>query len=246
GVGMQFINEKPIEIGRQCAVSVSTSDLLLPTRLLPDSKAILGNDPNNGLTFYVDNTNYSTDASFVLQFTEKDGVINPDTKTYGETRRTLKSNFPVYGQNEKGEFTKEFKKANGSIVVPQGYKGFVRIPFKSFQVAWGTPDLNNRVDLNKVNAFFFYKDEDGGKGSFIIDQIGFYGKDVMNVEKPITYGDVNDDGTINTLDALMILKHIAKSSILVDRALIAADYNQDKNVNTLDALKVLKKVAHLE
>ncbi|MEG0457276.1 MAG: DUF4434 domain-containing protein [Oscillospiraceae bacterium] len=58
--------------------------------------------------------------------------------------------------------------------------------------------------------------------------------------------DVNGDGKFNTLDALIVLKHVAKIEILTDAQLKIADFNKDGKINTLDSLGMLKKIVGIE
>lgn len=55
----------------------------------------------------------------------------------------------------------------------------------------------------------------------------------------IIYGDLNNDTRINSIDALMILQHSVKASLIPDERIAAADVNGDGKVNSLDALEVL-------
>ena len=62
-----------------------------------------------------------------------------------------------------------------------------------------------------------------------------------NVEIPAyTLGDVNDDGVINTSDAVLILRYSLGACELTGNALLAADFNQDGVINTSDALGILR------
>ena len=63
-----------------------------------------------------------------------------------------------------------------------------------------------------------------------------------------TLGDVNNDGKISSIDALLVLKHVAgiENSILTGTYLAAADVNKDSKVSSLDALLILKRVAGIE
>ena len=63
-----------------------------------------------------------------------------------------------------------------------------------------------------------------------------------------TLGDVNNDGSISSIDALLVLKHIAgiENSILTGTNRAAADVNKDSAVSSLDALLILKRVAGIE
>ncbi|MBQ7048186.1 MAG: fibronectin type III domain-containing protein [Clostridia bacterium] len=61
-----------------------------------------------------------------------------------------------------------------------------------------------------------------------------------NGSDDITYGDVNGDGNVNSLDAAQVLKHDAMLIELGEDALKAADVNGDGQVNSLDAAQILK------
>ncbi len=56
----------------------------------------------------------------------------------------------------------------------------------------------------------------------------------------VVYGDVNGDGTIDSLDAAQVLKYDALLVELNSDALVAADVNGDEFVDSLDAAQVLK------
>jgi sugar lactone lactonase YvrE len=56
-------------------------------------------------------------------------------------------------------------------------------------------------------------------------------------------GDVNRDGKINVLDAVLVLRAVAKLEILSAPQLTAADFNGDGKLNVLDAVALLRKIA---
>ncbi len=64
-------------------------------------------------------------------------------------------------------------------------------------------------------------------------------------EADIAYGDVNGDGTVNSLDAAQTLKHDAKLITFEGDALVSGDVNGDGTVNSLDAAQILKYDAKL-
>ena len=70
-------------------------------------------------------------------------------------------------------------------------------------------------------------------------------KSVQPVEDTILMGDVNADTFINAEDALAVLKHAAKLSILEGDALKAADVVDDDAIASDDALQILKYAAGL-
>ena len=57
---------------------------------------------------------------------------------------------------------------------------------------------------------------------------------------PYTPGDVNDDGAINSLDALEVLKHSVGKITLEDSHFLAGDVDHNNSVNALDALLILQ------
>ena len=69
--------------------------------------------------------------------------------------------------------------------------------------------------------------------------------DSSGEEASILLGDVNGDGTINSLDAAQTLKHDAQLITLEGDGLAAADVNGDGTVNSLDAAQILKFDAKL-
>lgn len=60
---------------------------------------------------------------------------------------------------------------------------------------------------------------------------------------PYTLGDVNQDGEVNSLDALRILQHNAGLSELTETQKLSADMNHDNAINSIDALLILQKNA---
>ena len=64
------------------------------------------------------------------------------------------------------------------------------------------------------------------------------------VKDEILYGDVNEDGNIDALDASAVLTHYALKSTgneskLTDKQVSAADFNRDGAVDALDASAIL-------
>ena len=53
-------------------------------------------------------------------------------------------------------------------------------------------------------------------------------------------GDVNMDGIVNNLDAVIVLKYDAGIIDLIDNEFSVADVNGDSNINNLDATLILK------
>ncbi len=60
------------------------------------------------------------------------------------------------------------------------------------------------------------------------------------VLEQIMYGDANGDKNILTTDAILVLQHIANSSVVVQKG---ADANGDGSILTTDAILILQKIA---
>ena len=54
-------------------------------------------------------------------------------------------------------------------------------------------------------------------------------------------GDVDGNGTVNAVDALLALRHAEGKTALTDAQIAAADMNEDRVVDAKDALRILKK-----
>lgn len=65
---------------------------------------------------------------------------------------------------------------------------------------------------------------------------------------PYTLGDINNDGSVDSTDALLVLKHAADldGCTLTGSYFSAADVNKDANVDSTDALLILKRAADIE
>ena len=97
-------------------------------------------------------------------------------------------------------------------------------------------DNGTYIDMNAV-----YKD---GYMEFKTDHFSQYV--LTDNELPTTsLGDVNGDGEINFLDAIMVLRHDAEIIELEENQLKAADVNKDGEVNFLDAIMILRYDAEI-
>lgn len=65
---------------------------------------------------------------------------------------------------------------------------------------------------------------------------------------PYTLGDVNNDGSVDSTDALLVLKHAAdlEGCTLTGSYFSAADVNKNLSVDSTDALLILKRAADIE
>lgn len=87
--------------------------------------------------------------------------------------------------------------------------------------------------LEKAGTYAVYISNSGTDGSYTrvasFDVMSFY-----------TLGDVNDDGSINSADALLVLQCSVGNKTLNDSQRSAADVNGDSSINSADALKILQ------
>lgn len=111
---------------------------------------------------------------------------------------------------------------------------------------------SNSVLQNNVRDIFVYNEEGTTVEGEIIDNIiGEKGIDAANniVQKNNTIrrfdlGDVNQDGKVDSSDAVQVLKYVAHNIELNETQLLLADTNKDGEVNSSDAVQILKYVAH--
>ena len=59
------------------------------------------------------------------------------------------------------------------------------------------------------------------------------------------YGDINNSELVDANDALLVLKHAAKISVIEDEYLVVADVTGDGNIDAKDALDILKFAAKI-
>lgn len=122
----------------------------------------------------------------------------------------------------------------------------------------GAPGADNIVyidqqaaDANGTVAFTAYP-QALGKGSYRIfllggDQTLSSGGLAVSFQAyvPYTLGDVDNNGKIQAVDALAVLRHVAKIETLDDTASLAADVDCDGKVKAVDALAILRYVAKI-
>ena len=116
----------------------------------------------------------------------------------------------------------------------------------------GAPGADNIVyidqqaaDANGTVAFTAYP-QALGKGSYRIFLLG--GDQTLNsgpaasfqAYVPYTLGDVNDDGTIDSADALEALLFFVESKTPTETERLAADVNKDGTIDSYDALQMLR------
>jgi len=58
-------------------------------------------------------------------------------------------------------------------------------------------------------------------------------------------GDVNDDGRVNSTDAVLVLRHAAGTLGQIELLENAADVNGDEKINSSDAVLILRRAGNL-
>lgn len=64
-------------------------------------------------------------------------------------------------------------------------------------------------------------------------------------DKKYTLGDVNEDGAINSGDAMLVLQHSVRLFTLSARQQLAADVNMNNKIESGDAMQILQYSVHL-
>jgi hypothetical protein len=62
---------------------------------------------------------------------------------------------------------------------------------------------------------------------------------------PAGLGDVNNDGSVDVIDAIMVLKHVVGVEALTAEQIPRADMNKDTQIDVIDAIKILRKAVGL-
>lgn len=65
------------------------------------------------------------------------------------------------------------------------------------------------------------------------------GSRIINI-KPVLYGDANNDGKVTNADALSIVRHAIKASVLPQDRIFRCDINSDGKVTNADALQITR------
>lgn len=136
------------------------------------------------------------------------------------------------------------------VISPRNSWTTVEISMSQFSPRsdWQPPgaDGNKRLNLDKIISIHF-AGMNANAGSFMVDNVKFTGLPVVEPTEPprtpppttpppkqVSYGDINDDGVINSLDYALLGRHILELSA-PNANLDNADLNGDGIINSLDA-----------
>lgn len=82
--------------------------------------------------------------------------------------------------------------------------------------------------------FDMWVSDSGAEGGAVVSDVVF----TAQFKRTLILGDVNGDGSVNSIDAALILKHAGGLDVSLDY--LAADVNGDGSVNSIDAALILK------
>ena len=66
---------------------------------------------------------------------------------------------------------------------------------------------------------------------------------IISEPPPCKLGDIDNDGEVDIVDAMLVLYHVAEKELLPNEKLVAANINKDKTVDITDAMRILYFVA---
>ncbi len=93
----------------------------------------------------------------------------------------------------------------------------------------------SRLEAGKTYSIYLSSSADTGITGFTkVTSFQYY--------VPYTLGDANEDGNIDTFDAMKIINHVVGNSTLTGNALLAADVDKNGEVNTFDAMRIINYV----
>lgn len=122
-----------------------------------------------------------------------------------------------------------------------------------FLMNWEDPlaEQNNKTDGNIAKLQFKVLDAPGEEGIEIklsidtiydvnIEDVNFSTVNGFIIQNTYTPGDVNNDGTINSKDSILLRKYILGANVTIN--LDAADVNKDGNINSKDSILLRKYI----
>lgn len=183
-------------------------------------------DPDTGETEMLSNARISPVAA------EYGAIINTGKIAFGE----------IHGNNSNANPVYALKTSSDSKV------GFITVTFKVLDPTKDTTVELELVELltNKGQIYKFSSPEEGVDLTEFETQssvyTGTYNPDYVNPEKTPDYmiGDVNFDGSVDVLDAVIIHKYTVDKTELDVLQEYVADVNDDENIDVLDALDIQK------
>jgi len=113
----------------------------------------------------------------------------------------------------------------------------VSLKFEVIEAKGSNIELKNAFEDPKLNPVLV----DSNASAITTDLAG----GVINQPLPCVKGDVNNNGSVQSNDAILVLRIAAELLVPTTQQLCAADMNGDGNVRANDAINILRKVAGL-
>ena len=111
---------------------------------------------------------------------------------------------------------------------------------KSGEVNWTTYTFTAEEDSEYTFEWSYRKDSSAASGADMakVDNVA------LTTNAP-QMGDVNGDGSVNTADAVLVLRHSMEISSLNEDAFVLADVNGDGSITAADAILILRMASAL-
>lgn len=110
--------------------------------------------------------------------------------------------------------------------------------------AWYSDGTMRRIPNNQLEIEG-YRDTDLGAQSVVVMYQGKKLPPITVKIREFLYGDLNNDGTVDSMDALLVLEHDTDLRLLPENMYAFADVNDDGIVDSLDALEILQYDAEI-
>ncbi len=203
-----------------------------------DSEALAYDDTDgvNQTAIYFDDELLGYQLNISPVAIEDGYIINTGKVNVGEIHGNNSNAYPVY----------ELKREDDSKI------GFVTVTFKVLDPTRDTTVYLELVELltNQGQIYKFSSQEvDDSLMTFETQSsvyAGNYDPDYVNKDEPdpeYVIGDLNNDGYIDTLDAVLVQKYASGRITLDERQLYVGDVNDDGTVDILDATQIQKYAA---
>jgi len=140
--------------------------------------------------------------------------------------------------NSAGTFTiANLRYGKDKLTGVDGAGTLVSLKFEVIEVKGSKIELKNAFGDPKLNPVLV----DSNASAITTDLAG----EVINQPPPCVKGDVNNDGSIKSNDAILVLRIAAELLVPTTQQLCAADANGDGKVRANDAIVILRTVAGL-